>query len=248
MRDGASASGGGVMVEDANERDAMATDEFERVIDTLPQRGGGGGASSSSSSSSSAAASTSSSGSRALVVSSGGSASTNNAVGFLLPGATAGNGNGGATKGANLALALYAKMEAEKPEFHPPWNLMRVVSGHTGWVRAIAVDPSNEWFATGSADRTVKIWDLASGKLKLSLTGHVSTVRGIAISGRSPFLFSVGDDKMVKCWDLEVNRAMRSYHGHLSGVYCCTLHPTLDVLITGYVLGDILLHVIFIFI
>lgn len=26
---------------------------------------------------------------------------------------------------------------------------------------------------------------------------------------------------------------IRSYHGHLSGVYCLSLHPTLDVLITG---------------
>ena len=34
-----------------------------------------------------------------------------------------------------------------------------VLSGHLGWIRTIAFDPSNEWFATGSADRTIKIWD-----------------------------------------------------------------------------------------
>jgi WD40 repeat protein len=44
------------------------------------------------------------------------------------------------------------------------------------WVRCVAVDPSNEWFATGSADRTIKIWDLASGQLKLTLTGHIEQV------------------------------------------------------------------------
>lgn len=33
--------------------------------------------------------------------------------------------------------------------------------------------------SAGAADRVIKIWDLASGKLKVSLTGHVSTVRGI---------------------------------------------------------------------
>ena len=47
------------------------------------------------------------------------------------------------------------------------------------------MEPGNEWFATGAADRVIKIWDLASGKLKLSLTGHVSTVRGLAVSPRS---------------------------------------------------------------
>ena len=67
------------------------------------------------------------------------------------------------------------------------------------------MDVSNEWFATGSADRTIKVWDLASGNLKLTLTGHSHTVRGVAISSRSPYLFSCGEDKAVKCWDLERN-------------------------------------------
>lgn len=34
-------------------------------------------------------------------------------------------------------------------------------------------------------------------------------------------------------WDLEYNKIIRHYHGHLSGVFCLSLHPTLDVLVTG---------------
>ena len=79
----------------------------------------------------------------------------------------------------------------------------------------------------------VKIWDLASGELKLTLTGHISPVRGIAVSDRPPYMFTVGEDKLVKCWDLETNKVIRHYHGHLSGVYSCALHPTLDILCTG---------------
>jgi pleiotropic regulator 1 len=115
-----------------------------------------------------------------------------------------------------------------KPDWHAPWKLMRVISGHNGWVRALAVDCSND-----KTDRTIKIFDLASGRLKLTLTGHISAIRGLAISDRSPYLFSVGEDKTVRCWDLEQNKCIRSYHGHLSAVYCCALHPTLDVLVTG---------------
>ena len=58
-------------------------------------------------------------------------------------------------------------------------------------------------------------------------------MRGLAVSARSPYLFSAGEDKMVKCWDLEYNKVIRHYHGHLSGVYCLSLHPTLDYLVTG---------------
>jgi pleiotropic regulator 1 len=120
-----------------------------------------------------------------------------------------------------------------KPEWHAPWKLMRVISGHLGWVRSLAVEPENKWFASGAGDRTIKIWDLATGNLRLTLTGHISTVRGLAVSPRHPYLFSCGEDKMVKCWDLETNKVIRHYHGHLSGVYTLSLHPTLDVLVTG---------------
>jgi pleiotropic regulator 1 len=133
----------------------------------------------------------------------------------------------------SVALALYEKMESEKPQWHAPWKLMRVVSAHAGVVHSLAVDHSNEWFATGAADRMIKIWDLASGQVKVSFTGHIGTVRGLAVSARHPYLFSVGDDKMVKGWDLETNMVTRQFHGHLSGVYCVAMHPTLDLLITG---------------
>ncbi|XP_060527414.1 pleiotropic regulator 1 [Cylas formicarius] len=120
-----------------------------------------------------------------------------------------------------------------KPKWHPPWKLYRVIAGHLGWVRCVAVEPGNEWFATGAADRIIKIWDLASGQLKVSLTGHVSTVRGLAVSARHPYLFSCGEDRQVKCWDLEYNKVIRHYHGHLSAVYTLALHPTIDVLLTA---------------
>ncbi|KAH9914386.1 WD40 repeat-like protein [Epithele typhae] len=131
------------------------------------------------------------------------------------------------------ALQLHKTTRTVKPTYHPPWKLVRVISGHLGWVRSVAVEPGNKWFATGAGDRVIKIWDLASGELKLSLTGHISTVRGLAVSSRHPYLFSCGEDKMVKCWDLEANKVIRHYHGHLSGVYALALHPTLDILVTS---------------
>ncbi|KAJ0633614.1 putative transcription factor WD40-like family [Helianthus annuus] len=120
-----------------------------------------------------------------------------------------------------------------RPVWHAPWKNYRVISGHLGWVRSVAFSPNNEWFCTGSADRTIKIWDTGSGRLRLTLTGHIEQVRGLAVSTRHTYMFSAGDDKQVKCWDLEQNKVIRSYHGHLSGVYCLALHPTIDVLLTG---------------
>uniref|UniRef100_F1L344 Pleiotropic regulator 1 n=1 Tax=Ascaris suum TaxID=6253 RepID=F1L344_ASCSU len=139
----------------------------------------------------------------------------------------------GRTEDSTMRAMLPARAPVMvKPKWHAPWKLYRVISGHTGWVRCVDVEPGNEWFATGGADRIVKIWDLASGKLRLSLTGHVSAVRACKVSHRHPFLFTGGEDKQVKCWDLEYNKVIRHYHGHLSAVQDLSIHPTLDILVT----------------
>eukprot|EP00960_Hanusia_phi_P046568 757911-Hanusia_phi.AAC.3 len=136
-------------------------------------------------------------------------------------------------QGSNQALTVRGGkgLNMPRPQWHAPWKLMRVISGHLGWVRCVAFEPDNQWFVTGAGDRTLKLWDLASGELKITLTGHISPVRGVVVSDRHPYMFSVGEDKLVKSvrgWQLVLSDVRL-----ISGVYCCSLHPTLDVLCTG---------------
>lgn len=91
---------------------------------------------------------------------------------------------------SNSKAIVLRKQRVVEPEYHPQWKLMRVISGHQGWVRAIAVDVTNRWFVTGSRDRTIKFWDLVEGTLLLSLTGHIGPIRGLCVSNRHPYMFS----------------------------------------------------------
>src|SRR5258705_400589 len=38
------------------------------------------------------------------------------------------------------------------------------LTGHTGWVQAVAIAPDGSWLATGGADKTVRIWDAVTGQ------------------------------------------------------------------------------------
>ncbi|AGO11385.1 AaceriACR137Wp [[Ashbya] aceris (nom. inval.)] len=132
------------------------------------------------------------------------------------------------------ALARYEEVVSQQPQWHAPWKLTRVINGHTGWVRCVSVDPvDNAWFATGSNDSTIRVWDLATGRLKVTLQGHIMTVRDICISARHPYMFSASQDKLVKCWDLERNTVVRDFHGTLSGVHSVDLHPSLDLIVSA---------------
>ena len=71
-----------------------------------------------------------------------------------------GGNSGGTQQPASSSTALTYQRAANaipRPQWHAPWQLSAVVSGHLGWVRSIAFDPSNEWFVTGAADRTIKV-------------------------------------------------------------------------------------------
>lgn len=132
------------------------------------------------------------------------------------------------------SLSRYESLITQKPKWHAPWKLTKIINGHLGWVRCVAVEPvENEWFVTGSNDTTLKVWDLNTGHLKLTFGGHVMAVRDVCVSKRHPYMFSASDDKLVKCWDLEKNAAIRDYYGHLSGVHTVDIHPTLDLIVTG---------------
>jgi pleiotropic regulator 1 len=143
--------------------------------------------------------------------------------------------SGNQAGGQEMAISITGSKFKGRPKMkeHPKWRLKRVVAGHNGWVRSVSFDPSNEFFATGSTDSTIKFWDLASGVLKLTFTGHVSSVRCVEISKQHPYLFSSSEDKSVRCWDLNTNKCIRNFHGHLSGVYTLSLHPELNIFASG---------------
>ena len=67
-----------------------------------------------------------------------------------------------------------------KPVYHPQWKLSRVISGHMGWVRAITVDPANQWFATGAGDRVIKVRRISMSELTLDLGSCVWRAQTIA--------------------------------------------------------------------
>ncbi len=75
-------------------------------------------------------------------------------------------GAAGPTGAGTLAVRKAPTMP--RPAWHPPWKLVRVISGHIGWVRCIAVDPTNEWFCTGSADRVIKVGPWSESNLYLN--------------------------------------------------------------------------------
>ena len=97
--------------------------------------------------------------------------------------------------------------------------------GHVDKVSACAVTPDGRRVVSASDDKTLKIWDVESGRAVATLEGHVALVSACAVSPDGRRVVSASDDKTLKVWDLESGRAMATLDGHADRVKACAMTP-----------------------
>jgi len=106
----------------------------------------------------------------------------------------------------------------------------RVLEGHSAKVNAVAITPDARLALSASDDRTVRVWDLATGETRSILGGHVAGVLGVAVSKDGKIAASCAKDNTVIVWDVARARPVHHLRGHADVVHAVALSDEAGVL------------------
>jgi serine/threonine protein kinase len=115
---------------------------------------------------------------------------------------------------------------------------LRVLVGHSGRVRGVAVTPDGACAVSASDDQTLRYWDLQTGSTKKVLRGHTGAVTGVAVTPDSRHAISSSDDHTVRIWDLQTGLA-QVLTGHTDDVDSVAMLPDGHRFISGSYDGEL---------
>ena len=91
-------------------------------------------------------------------------------------------------------------------------------AGHDKDINTIDVSPNDRFIATGSSDKTAKIWAVSNGEEITTLSGHKKGIWCVKFSPFDQCLATVSADTMIRLWNISDFDCMRTFQGHTTGV------------------------------
>ncbi len=126
------------------------------------------------------------------------------------------------------------------------YELRATLNGHTGDTNAIAFSPDGTTLATGASrsseirragpfvqeekvveviDSTIRLWDVATGKHKRTLTGHSGWITDLTYSSDGAILASASTDGTIRLWDGITGKDKNTFKGHTGNVPLVLFSP-----------------------
>lgn len=119
----------------------------------------------------------------------------------------------GTLKVWDLKLSIWPWRRANRYPSH-------TLQGHAYWVFGVAVTPDGKHVVSASADNTLKVWDLQTGRVLRTLEGHWDSVNDVAVAQDGKRAVSASFDNTLRVWDLDSGLPIATFRCE-TGARCC---------------------------
>jgi WD40 repeat protein len=109
----------------------------------------------------------------------------------------------------------------------------RILAGHALPVYSVAITPDGKEALSASGDKTLVLWDLATGQSIRRFEGHTGEVRSVAISPDGKTAISGSSDMTLILWDLASGQVVHRYAGHADRVNTVAFSPDGQQVLSG---------------
>jgi len=110
---------------------------------------------------------------------------------------------------------------------------LMTIRGHTDGVYRIAVSPDGKHIVSGSGDKTIKVWNAATGAELMTLRGHNGGVGPVSFSPDGKRIVSGSEDNTLKVWDSVTGAELMTLRGHSDDVYGVAFRPDGKHIVSG---------------
>ncbi|RCJ30609.1 hypothetical protein A6770_21220 [Nostoc minutum NIES-26] len=128
-----------------------------------------------------------------------------------------------------VAVFLLALFLAALGGFYFLWTLQ----SHTSSVESVAVTSDGQQVVSASSDKTLKVWELKSGKLLRTLSGHTELIWGVVVTPNGQQVISASRDKTLKVWELKSGKLLHNLSGHTDWVTGLAVTPNGQQVVSG---------------
>lgn len=121
------------------------------------------------------------------------------------------------------------------------YQSLKLYTEHLSDVECICFHPNSNYLATGSSDRTIRIYDLGSLAENAQVrqyTGHKDAVNILKFSTCGRYLASGGSDSVILIWDISTSVIVANFTSHKDSVYSLEFSRDNSVLASGMIFND----------
>ncbi|MBD2344218.1 WD40 repeat domain-containing protein [Anabaena subtropica] len=147
-----------------------------------------------------------------------------------------------------LKVAPFAATVQKSPDAIPAQNPTlepkslshtQTLFGHVDAVWSLVLTSDGKTLVSASADKTIKVWNVDTGKVISTLQGHTDVVRAIALTSDGKTLISGGGDNKIKIWNLQKFHLKRTLISASVPVWSVAISSDGQTLVSGHEDGSI---------